>query len=96
MDTIEMDELPKYMSTNALLIDVRLPSDYMLSHLDGAINMPYTNILSMIKNYPKDTSIILYCDYGHQSKRVGRMLTSLGFTNVYNLKRHRAQKSYKQ
>lgn len=86
MKNIELDELPKYMSPNTLLVDVRLPGDYMQGHLDGAINMPYTNVLSMLKNYPKNTPIILYCTKGYHSTIVGNMLISLGYSNVCNLK----------
>ncbi len=82
MKFISMNELEKYMSKGGLLIDVRLPGDYFKEHLNGAINMPYNNILTMIKSYPKDKCLILYCDRGIQSSRVGRMLISLGFTNV--------------
>ncbi len=95
MKNIDLDELPKYMSANALLVDVRLPSEYVKNHLKGAINMPYTNVLSMLKNYPKDTPIIVYCSLGHQSKRVGNMLVSLGYTNVYNLNNVSAKKDYR-
>lgn len=86
MNSIGLNELPKYMNNNALLIDVRLPNEYNKNHLSGAINMPYTNILSMLRVYPKDKTIILYCSHGRQSERVGRMLVSLGYTNIYNLK----------
>ncbi len=85
MKNIELDELPKYMSSDALLIDVRLPDDYEEKHLDGAINMPYTNVLSKVKHYPKDTPIILYCSSGKHSKIIGNILVSLGYTKVYNL-----------
>lgn len=85
MKNISMNELSNYKSSNSLLIDVRLPSAYSKEHLDGAINMPANNILTMLRNYPKDTPLILYCDHGNQSSRVGRILTSLGYTNIYIL-----------
>ncbi len=85
MKTITLDELPQYMTTNAILVDVKLPGDYLEDHLPGAINMPYPNALSMLKGYPKDTPIILYCSLGRHSKIVGNMLISLGYSNIYNL-----------
>lgn len=94
MKDIELDELPKYMSPNTLLVDVRLPGDYISNHLEGSINMPYTNTLSMLKSYPKNTPIILYCYNGHYSKMIGNMLLSLGYSNIYNLKNVSMRKSY--
>lgn len=87
MKIISLSELDNYMKKGALLIDVRLPSDYIKNHINGAINMPYNNILTMIKSYSKDKILILYCDHGVQSSRVGRMLLSLGFTNVNILRK---------
>ncbi len=85
MKEISIDNLSKF-NENYLLIDVRIPSEYIKGHLKNSINMPYTNILTMLKKYPKNTIIVLYCDYGHQSSRVGRMLTGLGYNNIYILK----------
>ncbi len=69
-----------------LLVDVRLEYEYRMWHIDGFVNMPYPSILSDIAKYPKDTNIVLYCKYGVTSKRVGKLLTDLGYTNVYYLK----------
>ena len=85
MKNISINELNKYKDNNTLLIDVRMPMEYMANHLNGAINMPYTNVLSMLRSYSKDTKIILYCDRGINSTRVGKILESLGYTNVYIL-----------
>ncbi len=65
-----------------LLIDVRLPSEYTKGHLNGYINMPYNNILTTIKNYPKNTDITLYCSHGQLSTKVYYLLKSMGYTNV--------------
>lgn len=85
MKDITLADLPKYMDKQTLLVDVRMPSEYFKEHLDGAINMPYTNTLSLLRGYSKDTKIILYCSQGHLSLRVAKMLVSLGYTNIYNL-----------
>lgn len=85
MKNISITDLPKYMDNQTLLVDVRVPLEYQKKHLKGAINMPYHNTLSMLKSYPKDTKIILYCDKGYYSKRIANLLTGLGYTFVYNL-----------
>lgn len=85
MRVININELNKHKDSDTLLIDVRMPMEYMANHLNGAINMPHNNILSMLKSYSKDTKIILYCERGINSTKVGKILESLGYTNVYIL-----------
>lgn len=75
-----------YKLNNKLLIDVRLSHEYKMGHIKDFINIPYPNILSNMMKYPKDTNIVLYCKYGITSKRVAKLLTDLGYTNVYYLK----------
>ena len=85
MKNISINELSKYKNNNSLLIDVRLPSSYIKDHIDGSINMPINNILTMLRDYPKDTPLILYCDRGNLSNRAGRLLKTIGYTNIYIL-----------
>ena len=72
---------------NPLLIDVRIPSEYIKNHFNNFINIPVSNILTIVSKYPKSTNIVLYCEYGHQSSRAGRMLSSLGYTNIFILRK---------
>lgn len=88
MKNISINDLKKYKDNNTLLIDVRMPMQYMANHIEGSINMPHTNILSMLKGYPKDIKIILYCDRGINSTRVGKILDGLGYTNIYILNKN--------
>ena len=68
---MSLEQLFLMRSENKLLvIDVRLPIQYTLGHIDGAINLP---LASFEKNYPKKKpqldaaveagkAIVLYCD----------------------------------
>jgi rhodanese-related sulfurtransferase len=49
-------------SDNLILLDVRLDSDWTTSEfkIKGALRLDDGD-LSMIKNYPKDKTIVLYC-----------------------------------
>lgn len=85
MNIISINDLNKYKSNKSLLIDVRLPSSYLKEHIEGAISMPINNILTMLKNYPKDIPLILYCDHGNLSNKAGRLLKTMGYTNIYIL-----------
>lgn len=83
MKYISFNDLYKYKSS--LLIDVRIPSEYMINHFDNFINIPVNNILTIVGKYPKNTSIVLYCKHGNQSKRAASMLNSLGYNNIFIL-----------
>lgn len=86
MKYIEINELSSYMN-KAILIDVRMPNEYNISHLNNSINIPVSNILSGIKKYDKNQTIILYCDYGKRSLMAARLLNSVGYNNLFILKK---------
>ena len=76
----------------AILIDVRSASEYSANHIEGAINIDVTEILSLKgelgynnKNISKNTVLILYCRSGNRSFQAGNKLIELGYTNVYDL-----------
>jgi phage shock protein E len=70
-----------------VIIDVREPEEYKISHVDGAINIPPSRLLkgaSELDDIPKDTEIILYCLSGSRSNVSINILKDLGFTNLIN------------
>lgn len=81
--TITEKDAVALMENNAIVIDVRTGEEYASGYIDGAINIPVENISSI--DYPKDTTIILYCASGMRSSNAAQTLVDLGYTNVYNL-----------
>lgn len=70
-----------------VIIDVREPAEYETGHVDGAINIPPSQLLAgseKLNNIPKDSEIILYCRTGSRSAVAMNMLKDLGFTNLVN------------
>lgn len=70
-----------------LIVDVREPEEYERGHVDGAINIPPSTIMSgapELNNVPKDTKIILYCLSGARSRASMAYLQNMGFTNLVN------------
>lgn len=82
---ITLEEACKYIQNGALLVDVRDKVEYDKGHMNNAINIPYTNILSGIKAYSKDKVIVLYCSTGKRSKIAHNLLSCFGYNNVYDL-----------
>lgn len=71
----------------AILLDVRTAEEYETDHLDGAINILYTDLIDQAKaKLPDKNSIIIcYCSAGKRSAQAVHTLTAMGYTNVYNL-----------
>lgn len=76
--------MKKYQIT---IIDVRSEQEYYEGHIDGAINIPLSNIKNKINNYIKDKNaiIVVYCSAGIRSRKAQEILSIQGYSNVYNL-----------
>lgn len=70
-----------------IIVDVREPYEYQAEHVDGAINIPPSELLAgaaKLSGVPKDTQIILYCRTGSRSNVAMQILGQMGFTNLVN------------
>lgn len=70
-----------------LIIDVREPEEYARDHVEGAINIPPTEILAgseKLKEVDKGTELVLYCVSGSRSNVCAHVLSQQGFTNIVN------------
>lgn len=72
------------VSGDAVWIDVRSDEEYQEQHLEGAINIEYTEILEGVASLDKDTEILLYCGSGRRAGLALEALEAQGFTNVTN------------
>jgi len=81
-----------------LIIDVREPIEYKLSHVKGAINLPLSKLANEspdLVNINKDTPIILYCRSGTRAGMALSKLRSWGFTNLTNgINKHQVEANY--
>ncbi|MEZ4886774.1 MAG: rhodanese-like domain-containing protein [Chitinophagales bacterium] len=76
-------ELP---ADSIVLLDSREEAEYKVSHLKNSIWVGYEAFDSTkVADFPKDTTIVVYCSVGYRSERIGEQLQKMGFTNVYNL-----------
>ena len=81
------------MSTTAwagediLWIDVRSASEYASGHVDGAVNIPHTEIVERIGEVTddKDATLYLYCRSGRRSAAATDALQQAGFVDVVNI-----------
>ncbi len=72
--------------TEILLLDVREPKEFNVSHLKNAQLSPTLDkALALLQRLPKATKIVAYCSVGYRSSELVEKLNRRGFKNVYNL-----------
>ena len=70
---------------NRLLVDVRKPEEYEVSHIPGAIHVEDPEALAQLAADNPDKSLVLYCSVGRRSSKAARDLMSRGHDQVANL-----------
>lgn len=73
-------------TTQGIWIDVRSVAEYSTGNVEGAINIPHTDVVDRIGEVTsdKEAQINLYCRSGRRASWVKKDLEALGFTNVVN------------
>ena len=66
------------------LLDLREPDEVLVSGIDGAINIPFSQGFSKLDEISKDKPVVVYCSVGEWSEQVADILTDRGY-EVYNL-----------
>lgn len=72
---------------DAVVIDVREPTEYVEGHLPDSRNIPLSQLPSLASDLEKlkDKPLILVCRSGARSSSACSRLIKMGFTNVNNL-----------
>ncbi len=69
-----------------LLLDVRRPEEYAVSHLPGALLVePEIDAQTLITQLDSNRPVVVYCSVGYRSSALAQRLRQQGFTHVYNL-----------
>lgn len=69
---------------NALLVDVRMPEEFAMGSIEGAVNIPLDGSRGEYKNLPKDKTIVVFCAIGLRGYIAARVLLQQGY-RVLNL-----------
>ncbi len=72
---------------NALLVDVRNPSEYNGGHIPGSVNFAMSRILKEgEEEFPdKSQPLFVYCQSGARSARAGKLLELMGYESIVDL-----------
>lgn len=68
-----------------LLVDVRAPEEFAVSHLAGARPARSVAEVETLAGPDRDLPIVLYCSVGYRSSALAAQLQSAGFRQVRNL-----------
>jgi phage shock protein E len=84
--TIGATEGMALVARGALLVDVRTPQEFSTGHVEGAINIPHTDVEQRLAEFGEDRAreIVLYCRSGQRSGLAQESLKALGYTRVFN------------
>ncbi|MBI9103472.1 MAG: FAD-dependent oxidoreductase [Spirochaetales bacterium] len=82
---IQWYELEQIDRSEIFLLDVRTPDEFALGTIEGAVNIPHTEIRDNIEKIPTDKEIILFCGVGLRGYVAERILIQRGYQNVRNL-----------
>ena len=90
VEWISTSELADWLANNRrpapVLLDVRTPEEWRVSHLPGARRIdPSASAEEAARGLPKETPIVTYCAVGYRSGEMATRLRAAGFTNVRNL-----------
>ena len=80
-NSIDIKELDRIsINVDNTLIDIRDKYEYILGHIEHAINIPYTYILSFPEKYLDfNKTYYVYCESGCKSRKVANYLNQLGY-----------------
>lgn len=71
-----------------IIVDVREPAEYRMEHVEGALNVPLSLLLSgaigQLEEADRDTQLVVYCRSGGRSQTACNLLKSHGFTALRN------------
>lgn len=70
-----------------VLLDVRTPQEYRESHISNSRLLPLDSLKAEVKDalIDKSATIFVYCRSGNRSAMATKLLSELGYTNVYNI-----------
>ncbi len=68
-----------------LLLDIREPFELMFSTLNGAVNIPMSQMGARWPEIPQDRPVVVFCHLGIRSVDLIAQLEARGFTNLINM-----------
>lgn len=82
---IENRDVEKLRAEGARIVDVRTAAEFTGAHIEGAENVPLSDIAAVASDWDRSVPVVLYCAVGDRSDTAAEILTSMGFERVYDM-----------
>ncbi|MDH3373343.1 MAG: cyclic nucleotide-binding domain-containing protein [Gammaproteobacteria bacterium] len=82
LDWIDHDDANEVIANGGQWLDVRLPSEFKVSHKDGAVNLPLYLFRHKLNTLNRKTLYVVCCDTGRRSSAASFVLNEKGFQTV--------------
>ena len=82
--TITAEQFAALDFSAVTLLDLREKDEVLVSGIDGAIHIPFSDIAKKLDTVPKDKPVYVYCRTGDWSEEVTELLADRGY-DAYNL-----------
>ncbi|MDH3276216.1 MAG: rhodanese-like domain-containing protein, partial [Gammaproteobacteria bacterium] len=79
LEQLNQDEADKVIANGGQWLDVRLPSEFKVSHKDGALNMPLYMLRHKLNVLDPGKQYVVCCDTGRRSSAAAFMLKQKDF-----------------
>jgi glyoxylase-like metal-dependent hydrolase (beta-lactamase superfamily II)/rhodanese-related sulfurtransferase len=73
-------------NADAVILDVRKPSEYADGHIKGAYNLPLDYLNQRMSEVPKDKTCYVHCAGGYRSMIFTSILKARGYNNLIEIK----------
>lgn len=77
--TITAGEFAALDYSQYTLVDLREPDELIVSAIEGAINIPFSQFATKLDTIPKDKPVIVYCRVGDFSEEIAEILADWGY-----------------
>lgn len=87
VDTAGLSELMRDPLQTVVLLDVREPDEFAVSHLEGAVRATSVDqAAALVHDAPAGATVVAYCSVGYRSAGLVAELRERGVAGVYNLR----------
>lgn len=75
-------QIPEDQWAKYFIVDTRSADQYAQSHIPGAVNIEWRQVLAKRASIPKNKPVLVYCNTGTLSSQAGLALRFAGWENV--------------
>jgi rhodanese-related sulfurtransferase len=84
---LEPPELQSRLGTPEapLVVDLRVPVEFGVAHIPGAINIPLAELETRLDEIRNDNGVLIYCINGSRTRQAEPILYEHGIDNIHHL-----------